>query len=82
MMKTFPSCPEMTLPMNGSRFSNLLKFGEEKQRCFESYLIELTRTDQYYTPYLLEFLEIPANIRNRLIKINTFNYVRNDSGGD
>lgn len=66
MAKTFPHSSEVVLPPVQSRFDNLMRYGEERQKLFEPYLVELIKTDQFYCPPLLDFLELPTTARMRL----------------
>lgn len=79
MAKAFPGRQEVVLVAGGGKFENMMRYGEERQRCFESYLIELTRSDQFYTPFLLEFLDIPPAARGRLIRNEKFHYIKKDT---
>jgi len=53
MSKAFPGCAEVELPRPNIKFENMMKYGEEKQKIYESYLIDITKTDKYYTVDLL-----------------------------
>lgn len=48
-------------------FTNLMRYGEEKQKLYEAYLIDLTKSEKYYTNFLFDFLEISQLKRSWLI---------------
>jgi hypothetical protein len=79
MAKTFPHNAEVVLPPVQSRFENMMKYGEERQKLFESYLVDLIKTDQFYCPPLLDFLELPATARSRLGPSERFNFAKKES---
>lgn len=49
----FQNNKEVVLADMDSRFENMMRYGEERQKALEQYLVELTKTDQYYCPPLL-----------------------------
>lgn len=53
MRKIFPNSPQTALPPLPQCSGSLMRYGEERQKIFESYLVELIRTDQFYCPPLL-----------------------------
>jgi hypothetical protein len=79
MASNFPQSPEVLLPPVQSRFENVMKYGEERQKLFESYMVELIKTDQFYCPTLLEFLELPAAARMRLGPSERFPFSKKES---
>lgn len=57
-----------------------MKYGEERQKALESYLIEITKTDKFYTSFLMGFLEINPIKRNILTdKSNKDKYIEKDA---
>ena len=69
MSRVFPQAEELVFNENrNSSFSNMTKYGEEKQKIYETYLIRLTQKEKYYTPYLLDFLEVSGFNRISLTK--------------
>jgi hypothetical protein len=79
MAKTFPHNAEVVLPPVQSRFENVMKYGEERQKLFEPYLVELIKTDQFYCPPLLEFMELPNTARVRLAASQRFPFAKKES---
>lgn len=69
MSRAFPQAEELVFDEKRcSSFSNMTKYGEEKQKIYEAYLIRLTQKEKYYTPYLLDFLEVSGFNRISLTK--------------
>jgi hypothetical protein len=69
MSRAFPQAEELVFDENRySSFSNMTKYGEEKQKIYEAYLIRLTQKEKYYTAYLLDFLEVIGFNRVTLTK--------------
>lgn len=81
MSRTFPKAEELAFDEKRySSFSNMTKYGEEKQKIYEAYLIRLTQKEKYYTPYLLDFLEVNGFNRISLTKKRENNmYLKKDS---
>lgn len=55
-----------------------MRYVEERQRIYESYLIELTRDNEYYTEPLMNFLQISHSKRGALSQ-NQFRVLKKDT---
>lgn len=80
-MKLFPENHDVVLkiPLR-TNSTNMMKYGEEKQKLYESYLIEITRSNKYYVEPLMMFLNIAPvkrvallNSKGLLLKKETMN---------
>jgi hypothetical protein len=81
MMKNFPENHEVILkiPVRGTS-TNMMRYGEEKQKMYENYLLEITKTSKFYIEPLMAFLNIApvkrlalVNNKNSLLKRETLN---------
>jgi hypothetical protein len=79
LLRIFPHNSEVTLPQFNHQYENMMKYGEERQKFFEPYLVELIKTDQFYCPPLLEFLELPTTARIRLGSTHRFPFATKES---
>jgi len=56
MKKAFPTHPSAHLPERTRKQSNMMKYGEEKLKTYENYILDLIKTGEYVVPCLLDFL--------------------------
>ena len=68
MIKIFPDSDEVFIRSKSRTSStNMMKYGEEKQKLYENYLIEITKTNKFYSEPLMIFLNINTVKRLALI---------------
>lgn len=75
MKKLFPNRQEAHLPERNRRQSDMMKYGEERLKTFENYILDLIKTGEFIVPCLLDFLEVPATQRSKLV-MNDFGVTR------
>lgn len=70
----------MSQAKDKSMYKSMMKYGEERQKVLENYLIEITKTDQFFTVCLMDFLQINPFKRTVLIdKSHKEKYLKKDS---
>ena len=58
----------------------MMEYGEDRLKTYENFLLDLIGKGEFIVPCLLDFLEVPVNLRSKLLMTDFAHIVRKETG--